>query len=281
MFPDFLTRAELFAAGHTRRSLSAAVRRGDILHVRRDRYLPSDADDLVVRSVRVGGRLSCMSLLYSLGVFVLENRTLHVHVGPTASRLRAPRDRRTRIDRTHSRGVRLHWSRLSETPASTCVVHVVDALAHAVRCQPPRAAIATLDSALHLGVITEEQVADVFATLPERFQVLRSFVNGDAESGPESLVRIMARTLGCRIDVQAVFDGIGRVDLLLDGWLVVECDSRAFHSDWESQMRDRSRDLALARLGYPTLRLTAASIMYRPDEVFDALRSLVRSRRHG
>ena len=33
---------------------------------------------------------------------------------------------------------------------------------------------------------------------------------------------------------------------MLDGWLVVECDSEEFHRGWVSQKRDRRRDLLLA-----------------------------------
>ena len=84
----YTTRAELLAQGYTRRSIQAAVRRGDLIHVRRDRYLAPEANDLLVRAVRVGGRLTCLSLLALLGVFVLRNQLLHVHVWPMASRLR-------------------------------------------------------------------------------------------------------------------------------------------------------------------------------------------------
>ena len=276
-----LSRAGLLAQGHTRRSIHAAVRRGELIHVRRDRYLTPDVDDRMVRAVRVGGRLTCLSLLELGGVFVLRNQHLDVQVTPGASRLRSPHDRRTRATAPRRRGVKLHWTEATDIPASACAVGIVDALVHAVLCQPPRAAIATLDSALHIGVIAEDQLADVFARLPARFQVLRELLDGRAESGPESLVRLVARQLGCDVRLQVRFDDIGRVDLVLDGWLVVECDSKEFHADWETQVKDRERDLALAALGYCTFRVTAAAIMYRPDEVFAALRGLIRSRREA
>ena len=281
MHAHHLSRATLLSQGHTRRSIQAAVRSGDVIHVRRDRYLPADADDRVVRAVRVGGRLTCLSLLELGGVFVLRNEHLHVQVSPNASRLRSPHDRKTRARAHRRRGVKLHWTDSPDLPASAGTVGVIDALVHAVSCQPPCAAIATLDSAVHLGVITLEQLADVFARLPARFHVLRGFVDGRAESGPESLVRLMALQLGCDVRLQVVFDGIGRVDLVLDGWLVVECDSKEFHADWDTQVKDRERDLALAALGYCTFRVTAAAIMYRPDEVFASLRGLIRSRRNA
>jgi len=278
MTSEFSTRSDLLRDGATRRSIQAAVRRGELIHVRRDRYLRADTHEQFARAVRVGGRLTCLSLLALLGVFVLDNRRLHVHVDPSSSRLRFARKGKTRFDSARKR-VRVHWTSLIEVAGSSCAVQVLDALAHAVLCQTPRAAIATIDSALHQGFIVESQLAELFAALPARFRSLLPLIDGRAESGPESLVRIMARMLGCDIRLQVEFDGIGRVDLVLDGWLVVECDSKQFHASWEAQVRDRERDLALAALGYSTVRFTAAMIMYRPDEVFAALRGLIQSRR--
>lgn len=156
---------------------------------------------------------------------------------------------------------------------------MVDALVHAVRCQPVRYAIATLDGALNLGLIRVADLADIFSALPAKFAALRPLLDGRAQSGPETLVRLMARSLGCTVALQAHFVGVGYVDLVLDGWLVVECDSKEFHESWKQQVKDRNRDLALAKLGYVTLRLTAAQIMYRPDEVGTALRALIEGRR--
>jgi very-short-patch-repair endonuclease len=147
-----------------------------------------------------------------------------------------------------------------------------------VLCQAPRAAIATIDSALHLGHVTEAGLADVFRALPLKYAVLRALVNGRAESGPETLMRLMLRGLGCDVQLQVAFDGIGRVDLVVDGWLVIECDSKEFHESWDQQVKDRNRDLALATRGYVTLRLTAGQIMYRDDEVLAAVKGLLATR---
>lgn len=88
-------------------------------------------------------------------------------------------------------------------------------------------------------------------------------------------MRLMAMELSRRVEPQVVIDGVGRVDLLVDGWLVIECDSRGYHNSWEQQEKDRERDLALARLGYVTIRPTAHHIMNRPDVVRDAVRGLL------
>lgn len=271
--------AELRAEGMTRSRIGAAVRLGYLVRARRGIYLPATTPDLIVRAVRVGGRLTCLSLLALMGVFVLHNDKMHVHMRRSASRMRSPHNRRARLESRRTRGVRLHWRPLIDgLPQEATCVAVIDALAHAVLCQAPRAAIATLDSALHLGHITESGLADIFRALPAKYGVLRALVDGRAESGPETLMRLMLRALGCDVELQVEFEGIGRVDLLVDGWLVIECDSKEFHEDWEQQVKDRDRDLALASRGHVTLRLTAGQIMYRGDEVMAAVKGLLATR---
>jgi very-short-patch-repair endonuclease len=108
--------------------------------------------------------------------------------------------------------------------------------------------------------------------------VLRGLIDGRAQSGPETLVRLMLHRLGASVDLQVEFDDVGFVDLVVNGWLVIECDSKAHHSDWEQQLKDYRRDLALAQRGYIVLRLVAEDIMYNHDEVFRAVRGAVVSR---
>ncbi len=130
-----------------------------------------------------------------------------------------------------------------------------------MQCQAPRDAIATLDSALHLRLVTEADLDAVFAHLPRRYRVLRRLVDGRAESGPETFVRLLLRSLGVPFDCQVRIDGVGRVDFLVAGWLVIECDSRAHHAGWEAQRADRARDLRLAARGYACIRPIAADIL--------------------
>jgi very-short-patch-repair endonuclease len=170
-----------------------------------------------------------------------------------------------------------HWRHTGARPGSTRT-EIVEALAQACRCQGPRAAIATLDSAWHRGWVDEEGISEVFARLPRRFRVLRKHLDQRSESGPETLVRLMARGLGCAVEVQVQIAGVGRVDLVLDGWLVIECDSREFHEGWESQQQDRARDLALASRGFVTLRPWASVIMWQPETVVAAIRGVLASR---
>jgi very-short-patch-repair endonuclease len=263
----FLRRRDLRARGWTDRALGAAVTEGRILRPRPGAYLPADAPPDVVDALALGGRLTCVSALAHHGVFVLDASTLHVHLH--TQRTTAP-----------ARVIRRHWGRLHRTPHPCATsVEPLDALACAIRCQTPRAALATIDSALHRRVIRSDELGDLFRLLPRRHRVLRKLIDARAESGPETLVRLILRSLGASFEVQVVVIGVGRVDFVVDGWLIVECDSEEFHSSWEAQRRDRRRDQAAAALGYATFRPIAEDILWHPDLVRAALQGLLESRR--
>lgn len=204
-----------------------------------------------------------MSLLRHLGVFVLERGALHIQLDPLASRVPRPPD-----------GVIRHW-RPTSVPREVLITHLSEALAQAVRCQSPRAAIATLDSAWHLGLVDEEVISEVFSRLPHRYRALRPLLDRRSESGPESLMRLLLRAMGCHVEVQVPIPGVGRVDFVVDGWLIIECDSEEFHSGWTAQKRDRRRDVAAARLGYVTVRFIAEDIMWNRDAVQSDLKKII------
>lgn len=269
---------ELRGSGLSRRGLQDALFNGTLVRARRDVYLSTAVSQSVLQAQRVGGRLDCLSVLQELGVFVLDNKSIHVQVEAYDGRLRSPVSRKKRLAQTkHRDRVVVHW-RTIDAPPELHSVPLVQALAQSVLCQPPRAAIASVDSALNLGFIDADQLAEVFALLPARMQVLRPLVDGRAEAGSETLARLMLRTFGRRIELQKWIEGVGRVDLVIDGWLVVECDSRAHHEGWSMQESDRERDLALAARGYATIRPTAKLIFRRPEVLIAAVRGLLSGR---
>lgn len=264
--PTFLSRDEILRMGLTRTRLARALADGRIVRARKGRYIRSDLHPDLVTVAKLGGRLDCVSLLSHLGVFVLAAPALHLQVDVGASRLplRPP-------------GVTCHW-RDSEAPREALVSDLVEALAQSVRCQGPREAIASLDSAWHARLIDDATLALVFGRLPRRYQALRRLLDPRSESGSESLMRLILRTLDCQVELQVRISGVGRVDFVLDGWLIVECDSEEHHSGWAAQKHDRRRDLAAARLGYTTVRIIAEDIFHHRDEVRAALQDALR---HG
>lgn len=265
------SRADLLASGLTSREITAAVRDRRLRRTRRDRYTRETLPKEIAQAAQIGGRLTCISLLKLLGVFVLEATSVHVQLSRNSSRFRRGADGKYRV----------HWGCLSEG-SPMHVTFLEDAVRHSIRCQGARASIATLDSILHHELLTSEQVRRIFRELPVRFGVLLRLVDSSAESGPETYMRMILRALGLRFEAQVQIDGVGRVDFLVEGWLIVECDSKSFHEGWERQKDDRRRDLAAARRGYITVRPLAEDILYRfsvvqatIDEVVAALRPAV------
>lgn len=253
--------------GRSRRSIDAALAAGELIRVRKGTYISGLCPAPVADALAQGGRLDCLSLLLLLGVFVLESSRLHIQLDHGTTRV----SERSRV------GVVRHWRR-SAAPPHQAVADTVEALAQACRCQRPRAAIATLDSAWHLGLVDERGINAVFELLPRRFAPLRPLIERRSESGVETLVRLLLRALGCRVEVQVQIAGVGRVDLLVDGWLIVECDSKAHHEGWQKQRQDRQRDRAAAALGYTTLRVLAEDALFAPERVRDAVVGLRQAR---
>ncbi|HCS60779.1 MAG TPA: hypothetical protein DIW46_05170 [Microbacterium sp.] len=255
--PTVFSRAELLQAGGTGDDITRAVKAGLLLRLRRNYYAYPDADPDVVEAVRIGGRMACITLLQKLGVFVLKSAGLHMHLPPRMSRIRQRK----------SESTVMHWAQRSLEDCPKHVVSVRDAVWQALLCQEARPAIATLDSVLHLRLATRAQLAELFTLLPARLQVLLSLVDGSAESGPETYMRLILRTLGVQFETQVEIPGVGRVDFVVEGWLIIECDSREFHEGWEKQVQDRNRDIAAAALGYTSIRPIASDILFDSSRV--------------
>ncbi len=244
-----------------------AVTEGRLVQLRSGAYCDPAVPPDFQAAGRAKGRLTCISALHHLGVFVVEHERLHVSVEPTTSRFSRP-------PLPH----RLHRRKLVRRPEPDALcVEPLDAVYDAIRCQSPRSAVATIDSALHLGLIDAEELDEVLGMLPHSYRMLGSLVDPRAESGPETLMRLILRSLPCVFDLQVSIPGVGRVDFLVDEWLIVECDSRTFHADWAAQRKDRRRDSAAAEQGLVTFRAIAEDIMWHREEVRAALAGLLAS----
>ncbi|MCC6855603.1 MAG: hypothetical protein IT189_06015 [Microbacteriaceae bacterium] len=274
------SREQLFSIGATSRMLTGGVRSGVLLRVRRDHYALPSTDLHVLRAVRVGGRLGCMTALRAFGIFGFEGQVTHIHLPRELSRARSPHDRRHHLTRANRAGTELHWSALLEPEAGSEVsVGVVDALAQTVRCSAPHLALASIENALFLGKVDGTGIADLFAGLGSEHQFLRARIDPRSESGQETVLRTALEDAGLRSEIQVLIPGVGRVDGVVEGRLIWEADSRLAHDGWELHVRDRDRDIDAARLGYMSLRPAYNRTMHRTNEVVDAIRHLLDSTR--
>lgn len=269
-------RHDLRSAGMTGAQITFAVRSGSLLRVRRDHYARPGTDRHTIEAVCVGGRLACVSAANELGIFAFDARFTHLHVEREGSRLRAPNNRFVRLAEAERDGVELHWGPLLDAAdGSEYCVGVRDALAQIIQCQPRNFALAALDTALHVGHIGSADVPDIFAHVPAKYRALRARIDARADAGQETVLRQLILDAGLRCDIQVGIVGVGRVDLLVEGCVVVEADSNQFHKSWSDHIRDRTRDRLLAELGYPSLRVLYQDIMFDPVGVVRAIRSLV------
>jgi len=273
-----LSRADLLAAGVKPRELTRAVKCGELVRLRRDHYCLPGLERPAQAAVRVGGKLGCVSALKDYGVFAYDARQTHVQVDPFASRLRSPEPEWARLTDVNRGGIELHWlPEFAEHESEAHRVSVMDALFESLHCQHPWHALASIDNALHQGLITRDDLDEVFWHAPRRLQGLQQLVDERAESGQETVLRMIVRQTGLPYELQVSFPETGRVDMLVAGCLVLEADSRAFHDGWEAHVRDRGRDLAFAAMGLASLRPAYQHTMHRPALVKSAIEGLVSS----
>lgn len=64
-----------------------------------------------------------------------------------------------------------------------------------------------------------------------------------------------------------VIDGVGRVDFVVDGRLIIEADGKENHDGPHERHKDRVRDAAASALGYETLRFDYAQLIHDWDTV--------------
>ena len=88
-------------------------------------------------------------------------------------------------------------------------------------------------------------------------------------------MRLILKAMGVSYETQVYLEGVGYVDFVVDGWLIIECDSKEFHEGWEKQVQDRARDIAAARLGYVTVRPLAKELLGDHTAVREALEQII------
>jgi len=272
-----LEATQLAADGVSRRHVSKACRDGILLRVRRGHFVVLGTAPRIVEAVRVGGRLTCSSATADYGVFSFEQGVVHAHLESSASFPKHSRPGSHLIGEHKRSATQVHWGRLMEpAEGNEYRVGLADAIRQVFLCQGHRLGMAALENSLHIYVLQEGAVRQIFRALPGRFQYLQALIDGRSESGQETVLRLILIEAGFDVEIQVSIGGVGRVDMVVDGMLVVEADSRQFHDGWEAHARDRTRDVSLAGFGYMSLRVLYRDIMFDPQRVVLAVRGLLK-----
>ncbi len=235
-----------------RRQVARALEAGLLVAPRRGLVADPALGPGALAALAVGGVLSCAAAAAAQGLELLEQPTqLHVTV---------PRDGRVAA----SPALLVHRRDVASSDLATTLARTA---ADCARCLPPRDALVVVDGVLRRGV-TMQQVLDELRGrgCADARTVVRRGV-GTAGSSGETVGRMVMQDAGFSVQPQVHIRGVGWVDLLVEGRLVVEIDGYAYHSSPQQFADDRRRDAALAAMGFEVLRFTWVDAVRRPDYV--------------
>jgi very-short-patch-repair endonuclease len=226
---------------------------------------------MAIRAIELGGRLGGASALSSHGIWVDDDESLHVACSPHASRLAPLRSGERRI-----------WVKdvfPQHRTAQPWRVSVLDALLQLALVAPRDSLIASIDSALERKRIGRRDVIVLTAALPERLRLISREIDGSAMSGTETHMRLALVRAGHRVEPQASVARVGSVDLLVDGWLIVEVDSKKHHDGDTNQHRDRTRDGNSVLGGYGHERFVWRQVYFDIDWCMSVVETRLRDGR--
>ncbi|MGT2427220.1 endonuclease domain-containing protein [Amnibacterium kyonggiense] len=142
------------------------------------------------------------------------------------------------------------------------IVPVLVMLRDLFRAEAPERALAVVDAALRSRHLRRSELPALAAMLPARLVSMLAHADGRAESGIETIAALLLRSAGLRVEVQVRIDGTGRVDLLVEGRVVVECDGREWHGAPDAFEEDRRRDLAAVAGRYRVVRASWFRVLF-------------------
>lgn len=265
-------RSQLGAGAADLRAIEAARGAGQVCDLGAGWIALAEVPAAVVAARRLNGAVTCISAAPFYGLATI-GETSGAHVAVPRRRGLRPVPAPTRVHRE------THWTRPSQMPP---VAPIAEVLSRVLRCQPARSAIVTVDSALNKELVTVDEVAALLEG-PGSVAALAALdrANSRSRSGIETLARLALEDAGLRTKAGVLVSGVGEVDLLVEDWVVVECDGFAYHSGRREYREDRRRDRVLSARGYVVLRFTWEEIMRDPEIVAVAVRSVLDRERKG
>lgn len=270
--------SELALTATQSRRLRRAYARGLVLRPRLGIYaLPSSTVD-ARRAAAIGGRLAATSALGRHGLWVPDPRVvpavrfLHVEVSGTyrvEPMACAPLVSVVLWNR-HAVGRPLGMQPMLET------------LRQCAELLPPAQAVAVLDSALRRTTLTRSGLLRAARSWALRTREVAARTDGRAESGTESILRILLADAGITAIPQPRIPtgDHHRADLLIGDRLLIECDSEAHHADPASRRADLRRDLHLQAIGFHVIRVDYRDLVDDPAGVIGLILAVVSRGEH-
>lgn len=256
---------DLRGLGATEAEARRAVRAEQVLSPVRGVYALPAAPHEFVTAVARNGLLTCSSAATIHGLAVLHTPAVPHLAGHHLS--------------DSDRAAVLHRKRhvvLRARPTGPPVVSPLDCVLDAARCLPFAEALVIADSALHRRlVVSEDLPRHPRGPHAEAVRRLRSLADGRAESPLETLARLAFVLAGWDAEPQVYFSEVGRVDLVVEGRVVVELDGDAYHSTPAALATDRRRGNELTVQGMPVLRFGYRDVVFDMERVVDTVRAVL------
>ncbi|MFC5929486.1 DUF559 domain-containing protein [Cryobacterium melibiosiphilum] len=269
-FGNLATRSQLRTLGYTDRDLRRAMAAQELWPLGRSWLAHRGVDHDALRAVALHGRLAAESSLANHGVWV--TRPTGLWIGTALHSGHAPatgaNEHRIWVNERFPRDTDVRW-RMS----------VPDSLLQFAALGEGCDVVASMDSALNKGLVTPAELERVIAAVPRRLRRLLGRVDGRAQSGLETLLRLAAEAEGWNVRIQVVISGVGRVDVLIDGWLVIELDGARWHDDEQSRDEDSRRDAELTLLGYRYHRFRSRQVLEEMPLCLAVIRTILASGR--
>ncbi len=241
-----------------RRQVERALLDGRLVRIGRGQVGLTELPEPVRLAASVGGVLSCASAAAAHGLPLLSPMaTVHVTVSRGQSGVRLPEGVVHRRD----------------APSIDGVATLARTAADCARCLPELDALVVVDAVLARGVECDDVLRELTGRGARAARAVVALADPGAGSSGETAARLAIRRAGLSVESQVFIGGVGWVDLLVEGRLVVEIDGFAYHSDAKQFATDRRRDAALVGMGYLVLRFTWLDAVTRPAHVIAMIRA--------
>ena len=211
-----------------------------------------------VRAFVYNACISCVSAaqIYELPV-LMEERPQKTHLSVAYNRGMHPSKLRRFDD------VCIHREQIiSDEERRTHVASIGTVLERVLVCMPLKVSLPMLDAARNHGLydISTLSIPLTGSRLPRLRETL-SLSSERARSILETVARLQLVDMGLTPQIGVWIEGVGEVDMIILGFIVIEVDGWAFHSSKEQREKDLKRDRELLRRGYVVLRFTYDDVM--------------------